>query len=395
MPEKIKVGLLTHTGGAHVDAYLAALAAAEECDAVVLGDPDAKWEEAARRVLGKKLTHVSRDVGQLLTDERPQMALVTMEARLAPPVIDAALDAGCHVFAEKPACVRPDDFARLVQKADSKHRSLMLALANRSNPETIAAREIMSLGRIGKLFGLEMHIVADQTRLTRETYHQQLQAHKDRAGGGHLIWLGIHWLDLAMFVTGSAITEVAGFTANVGKQPIDVEDSAAAAFRFDNGALGTVTSGYYLDKAYHSHIKIWGSAGWLLLEPMSDTPLHWYVNQGELAGKIQEWTGSKEPRGYTPFSARRCARALGTDPPISSADSLLRPAHRIRDLLCRRYRQIDKHHVAGVRTKVAGTFLAESRRVHEPPGCINTAFRESDNHEGAHRIWTAFRSRSD
>src|ERR1700730_7047132 len=98
MPDKIKVGLLTHAGGSHIDFYLAALAATDECQEVVLADPDAKWEAAARRVLRKKLTHVSRDVAQMLADHRPEMALVTMEARLAPPVIEAALDAGCHVF---------------------------------------------------------------------------------------------------------------------------------------------------------------------------------------------------------------------------------------------------------------------------------------------------------
>ena len=106
MPEKIKVGLLTHSGGAHLDAYLTALAATDECEEVVLADPDGKWEEAARRILGKKLTHVAVDVAKLLAEHRPGMALVTMEARLAPPVIDAALEAGCHVFAEKPACIR-------------------------------------------------------------------------------------------------------------------------------------------------------------------------------------------------------------------------------------------------------------------------------------------------
>jgi predicted dehydrogenase len=323
MPNTIKVGLLTHADGAHVDLYLAALAATAECSEVVLADPDGKWEQTAQRLLGKKLTHVSRDDKRLLADERPGMVIVSREARLAPAAIDAALEAGSHVFAEKPACVRADDFAALVKKADAKHRYLMLALANRSNPETVAARQILSSGRIGTLFGLEMHLIADQTRLTSASYRQQWFAHKDRAGGGHLIWLGIHWLDLAMFITGSTITEVAGFTANVGGQPLDVEDSAAAAFRFDSGALGTITSGYYLDKGYHSHIKIWGSAGWLHLEPMHDSPLHWYCTSGDRAGQVQEWTGSKEPRGYTPFVRDAVLACIGgTDPPISGADSL-------------------------------------------------------------------------
>jgi UDP-N-acetyl-2-amino-2-deoxyglucuronate dehydrogenase len=322
MPHKIEVGLITHAGGAHVGAYLQALAAAEQCDDVVLVDPDSRWDDEARRVLGDKLKHVVRDHKTLLREHRPSMALVTMEARLAPPVIRDALDADCHVFAEKPACIRAEDFAPLVNKADAKHRHLMLALANRTNPEIVAARNIMQSGQIGELYGLEMHLVADQTRLTRPSYHQQWFAQKSRAGGGHLIWLGIHWLDLAMHITGASITEAAGFTANVGGQPIDVEDSAAAAFRFDSGALGTITSGFYLEKGYHSHIKIWGSTGWMHIEPMKDRPLSWYTTKGDKAGVVQTWDGSKEPRGYSPF-VREAIRACAdmSDPPISNADS--------------------------------------------------------------------------
>src|SRR5690606_21947071 len=135
----IKVALLTHAGGAHVDSYLTALAATQECSEVVLADPDGRWEEQARKVLGAKLTRVLQDPRQLLADEQPGMALVTMEARLAPPVIAAALEARCHVFAEKPACVRLADFEPLAEQADRTHRHLMLALANRLNPETLAA----------------------------------------------------------------------------------------------------------------------------------------------------------------------------------------------------------------------------------------------------------------
>ncbi len=323
MANKIKVGIITHAGGAHVGAYLSALAAAESCDRVVLADPDGRWEKDARRVLGEKLGDVYREHGEMLKQERPAMALVTMEAKLAPPVIDDALGAGCHVFAEKPSCVRVEDFEPLVRKADSKHRYLMLALANRTNPEITKAKQLISAGTIGKLYGLEMHLVADQTRLTRPSYREQWFAQKERAGGGHLIWLGIHWIDLAMYVTGSSVTEVAGFTANVGGQPIDVEDSAAAALRFDNGTLGTVTSGYYLDRGYHSHIKIWGADGWLHIESMKDEPLHWSSTKGDSAGSIQSWRGSKEPRGYTPFVAevvKACAEM--TDPPITASESL-------------------------------------------------------------------------
>jgi len=323
MPKKIKVGFLTNGGGAHVGAYMNALRDTDTCNAVVLADPDGKWANEAAKVLGDKLKGTYRDYKQMLEREKPVMSVVTMEAALAPPVIDLALEHGCHVFAEKPACLRAEDFTPLIKKADGKKLHIMLALANRLNPELIAARKLISEGVIGKVYGLEMNLVADQTRLTRESYRKQWYAQKKRAGGGHLIWLGIHWLDLVQHVTGSSITEAVGFTANVGGQPIDVEDSAAAILKFDNGTLGTMTSGYYLKRGYHSRIKVWGSEGWLHLEQMKDKPLHWVSQKGDQAGKIQEWEGSKQPRGYTPF-VRACIEACVNDkaPPISNADTL-------------------------------------------------------------------------
>ncbi len=92
--------------------------------------------------------------------------------------------------------------------------------------------------------------------------------------------------------------------------------------RFDNGMLGTITSGY-LDRGYHSHIKIWGSKGWLHLEPMKDQPLTWSTTVGPDAGKVQTWEGSKSPRGYTPIvqsAVRACAEM--TTPPVTATESL-------------------------------------------------------------------------
>jgi predicted dehydrogenase len=272
----ITVAVLTNTAGAHLDAYLAGLAATAEAEAVVVADPSGASEAAARKTLGDKLKSFSRDHKQTLADHQPAMALVTTEAVQAPPIIRAALEASCHVLCEKPSCVRAEDFEPLVQLADMKHRLLMLALANRLLGTVQAAKKLILSGQIGQLYGCELHIVADQTRLKSPAYHQSWFADRARAGGGHLMWLGIHWIDLIMFMTGSKIVEAAGFTGIVGGQPLKAEDSAAMALRFDNGTFGTMTSGYYLDRGYHSHIKIWGSHGWMQLEPHGGEPLQWY-----------------------------------------------------------------------------------------------------------------------
>lgn len=319
----MKVGLLTHEGGAHLGAYLSALATAKDCDEVVLADPDNRWTEEARTQLGKKLTRTWASHAELLHMESPQLCLVSMEAGLAPPVIELALAAGSHVFSEKPACVSLGQFEPLANLAESKHLHLMLAFANRLNPETQAARAKIRQGVIGDIYSIDMHIVADQTRLARPAYHKTWYADKSRAGGGHLIWLGIHWLDLSMYLTGATINEVTGAIATVGGQPINAEDSAVATLRFSNGTLGTLNSGYYLDSSYHTQIRIWGSKGWINLDPFGDHVMTWYESTGPKAKQVQIFGGPTKPRGYSPF-VHRAVTSIATrvDPPITTQESL-------------------------------------------------------------------------
>lgn len=319
----IPVAILTHAAGPHLDAYLAGLAASSEVGEVSIADPSGATFAAAQKVLGPKLKVTGKDVAAVLREAKPKMALVTMEAVLAPPAIDAALEHGCHVLAEKPACVRAADFEPLVRKAEGKHLHLMLALANRLRPEVREARRLVSEGRLGKLYGAELHLIADQTRLKSESYRKTWFAQKARAGGGHLIWLGIHWLDLAMFVTGTGIEAVAGFSGNVGGQPMDVEDSNAAALRFSNGMFGTMTSGYYLDRGYHQHLKLWGEKGWLEVRQQNEIMLKWYSTAEPKVSGVQNYTPPNEPTGYTPW-VHACVRAAAglQDPPITGREGL-------------------------------------------------------------------------
>ena len=322
---RIRAGVITEAGGAHLPNYFSSLAQTEEIASVALCDPSGESESLARTTLGAKLTAMYKDAGEMLRREKPELALVTMEAVHSPPAIEAALDAGCHVLSEKPGCVRLEDFEKLNRKAAARGLHLLLALANRSDPDFINARRMITEGKIGKVYGLEVHIVADQTRLTRPAYHATWQAQKARAGGGQLIYEGIHWLDLSMFLTGSQLESVAGFTADVGGQPLDVEDSAVVAMRLRNGALGALTSGYYRDKGTETELKVWGSRGWLHVERQAKVPLTWYSTL-EPDPQIHRPVEKAKPPGYVyPLFIRAVARACaGEGPmPLSGDDSVM------------------------------------------------------------------------
>lgn len=323
MQKRIPVALITNPEGAHLGAYLEALAKIEEVESVALVDATGGTVAQAKKALGDKLTATFDNSRALLQSKTPVMTLVTLEAALAPPVIAAALQAGSHVLAEKPACIRAEDFEALVSTAEGKHLNLMLAFANRLNGPVREARRLVQAGLFGKIFGVEMHIVADQTRLKRSEYHKTWFADKLRAGGGHLVWLGIHWLDLVRHITGMMVREVCGLTAIVGGQPITAEDSAALVLRFENGSLGTLTSGYYLDKGYHMHIKIWAEHGWLELSGMADGALTYVSTKNGRDSTPERFEPVREETGYTPFvrAAVRASAGLA-EPPVSSRECL-------------------------------------------------------------------------
>lgn len=320
MPKAIRIGVVTQADGAHLSDYFGALAKIDEAESVALVDASGNAVALARKTLGDKFKDVYKDTADLLKRYQPHLVIVSLEAVAAPPVIRAALEAGCHVFAEKPSCTKADDFDKLTRLAQQKHRHLMMAFANRSHAPVREARRLIQSGQLGKVYGVELHLVTDQTRLKSADYRKQWLCSKERAGGGQLIWVGIHWLDLVLHVTGLRVKQVAGFAGNVGGQPIDIEDSAALSLRFDNGSFGTMTSGYYLDKGYHSHVQVWGEQGWLRLAAVEELPLEWYTSK---EGKVQRYEYPRGERGYLNFlrSAVRAGCGL-EDAPISGEEAL-------------------------------------------------------------------------
>jgi hypothetical protein len=59
-------------------------------------------------------------------------------------------------------------------------------------------------------------------------------------------WLACHWLDAFRFITGEEIVRVQAELATLSDEPIDVEDTAALAFRTSSGAIGSQHAGYVL-----------------------------------------------------------------------------------------------------------------------------------------------------
>ena len=243
----IRVGIITQRGGPHLGIYLSSVAGCKGLAQVAVSDESGGELERARRALGKAFREVPtfRSHAKMIAELKPRLVIVALPAYLSPAPIRLALEAGCHVLTEKPACVRVEQFETLVKLARSKKVQWMLSLPSRVSPRSLRARQIIQQGFLGKLFAVNVLQVKDQARLTRPSYHKSWFASKDKAGGGHLIWLGIHTMDQIHFLTGDRVEKVTAFCRNVGGQPVEIEDAEALALQFKNGMVGTFHGGYY------------------------------------------------------------------------------------------------------------------------------------------------------
>jgi predicted dehydrogenase len=316
------VALVQRRHSRHRASYLQALRDLDTVDAVALVDGDGSTVEEARNTVSNKPVRVYPSFASLLEMERPAMAIVTLSGAEAPAAIRPILEAGVPVLAEKPACVDLDAFAGLASAAERGRAHLMLALCNRLAPWVPDARRIIAEGGIGDLYAARVLNVADQTRIW-EPRTRDWSFRRAEAGGGHLIWLGIHWLDMLLHLTGERVTAVQAMAGNVGGGPIDVEDLATVNLRLSGGAQASLVSGYVLDADKQIDLTLWGSRGWLRFD-MEQRRLDWHNAQPATnETPDRQFHYESGGGGYTQF-VQECLRAsLGEiPPPITAAEGL-------------------------------------------------------------------------
>jgi predicted dehydrogenase len=170
----------------------------------------------------------STDLNQLLGDDRVDAVVIaTRHAQHADQVI-AALNAGKHVFVEKPLCTVSDDLPRIhdaYEKALERFgaRTLLVGFNRRFAPHTRRLRTLLA-NRRGPL---SMHYRVNAGFIPAESW-----VHDPVEGGGRLIGEGCHFLDWMRELAGAAPTRVSA--ESVGT------DGAVVMVRFADGSVGTL-----------------------------------------------------------------------------------------------------------------------------------------------------------
>lgn len=176
----------------------------------------------------------------------------------------AALRAGKHVLLEKPMSITSAEAEEMVAEAKKADRLLMMAFQFRFSPEAQMLRRYVEDGTFGDIV-----YVRAQALRRRGIPSWGVFGHKDIQGGGSLIDIGVHVMEMAHYIMGSPVPRTArgSIYTYLGDKPCEVackwgkwdnttytvEDLGVGFLTFRNGASMTVETSF----AAHIEEDVW------------------------------------------------------------------------------------------------------------------------------------------
>ncbi|HZK20795.1 MAG TPA: Gfo/Idh/MocA family oxidoreductase [Oscillospiraceae bacterium] len=194
----------------------------------------------------------------------------------------AALNAGKHVICEKPMAMNAKEATAMWEAAEKAKKLLMIGFVRRYGNDAAVVKDFIDNDYFGDIY------YAKATYLRRNGNPGGWFGDKSRSGGGPLIDLGVHVIDLVKYLTGNPkpisvyastyqklfnrpeIKSVKGYVSvSAGSDDIcDVEDLAVAMIRFDNGLTLSVETSFSLNiKEDKGDIELFGTKAGCKLDP--------------------------------------------------------------------------------------------------------------------------------
>ena len=295
---RLAVGVIgVGVGRGHIRDYLEC----PQADLVAICDQDpARLAEAAQRY---GVANTFTDYRQMLQQPGLQAVSVALPNFLHAPVALAALEAGKHVLCEKPLALNAEQAEQMVRAARARGLTLMVNFNYRFDEAAWMVHNAVEAGALGDIYYARTGWLRNRGIPGIGGWFTT----KARSGGGALIDLGVHRLDLALWYMGYPTpVAVSGATyGTFGKAlaersgaSFDVDDLAAGFIRFQNGASLSVEAS-------------WAGNS----EKREDMFTYLYGTKG---GAVERNVGE----GYT-FEARLFVEVAGT---LQEARPLTRPA---------------------------------------------------------------------
>jgi len=171
----------------------------------------------------------------------------------------AAADAGKHILIEKPLAMTAEEGQKVVEYCAGKGVLIAAGLMMRFGAYVQAMKQAVAEGKIGKPVSGYAQFTCwypDMPGAWRQS--------KKNGGGGAMMDMGVHCIDLFQYILGTKVKEVVAFHDTLSFH-YEVEDSSTILLRMENGTQCVVQSNFNIpDEAAKWRVELFGDQGRLL-----------------------------------------------------------------------------------------------------------------------------------
>lgn len=173
----------------------------------------------------------------------------------------AAARAKKHILLEKPLGITVSQAKEILDECNKQGVKLGSGFMMRFNSIHEQVRDLVSKGGLGDIVSMRAQFTCWYPEI-KGAWRQV----KATSGGGALMDMGVHCIDLLRFMSGLEAKEVTAFTGNqIFKY--EVEDAASVIMRMSNGSLAYVDAAFNIpDEAAVCKLEIYGTGGSVFLQ---------------------------------------------------------------------------------------------------------------------------------
>ncbi|HEY8392186.1 MAG TPA: Gfo/Idh/MocA family oxidoreductase [Capillibacterium sp.] len=236
---------------------LPAIKATGLVEVVAFCDPQPERAAGAAEAFGSSGAKTFTDYRKLLEEKEIDLIYVCTPNRWHSEISIAALEAGKHVMCEKPMAINAAEARKMLAAAKASRKVLTIAYQNRFRPDALYLKEECQKGTLGEIYFAKARAIRRRAVPTWGVF-----LNKELQGGGALIDIGSHALDLTLWLMENYRPKYAVGTVyhklnnqrNTGNawgdwepEKFTVEDSAFGFVVMENGATVLIEASWALN----------------------------------------------------------------------------------------------------------------------------------------------------
>jgi predicted dehydrogenase/threonine dehydrogenase-like Zn-dependent dehydrogenase len=204
-------------------------------------------------------SHSTTNVEDVLQDNEVDLVLITTRHNLHANMTVKCLEAGKHVFVEKPLALNKEELDKVITAQQKSGKTVMVGFNRRFSPHAEKMKALLGTS--------QMNVIAT---MNAGNIPANVWVHDMLVGGGRIIGEACHFIDLITYLTGSKVKAVC--MNAMGINPEDNTDNANILLKYENGSTGVINYFSNGSKAYSKErIEVYSQERTLIMDNFRTT----------------------------------------------------------------------------------------------------------------------------